>query len=116
MSQKLDIFLSINDIYVIPAIPHNPPTSVNMLFENFKLGFIDSISADTEFCKDISKVSVQLQTLTSLQNFVESCEKSAIMIKSFLKQNQQIRSQARNFGQNGSNFTKNGKNARSGPK
>ena len=34
LSQKLDMFLSINDIYVIPSVPHNPPHSVNMLFEH----------------------------------------------------------------------------------
>ena len=69
LSQKLDMFLSINDIYVIPSVPHNPPHSVNMLFEDFKLGFLDSIAADIEFVKDVTKVSVQLQTLTSLQHF-----------------------------------------------
>ena len=68
------MFLSINDIYVIPGILHNPSTSVNVLFENFRLGLIDAIAADIEFCKDVSKVSVQLQTLTSLQNFSENCE------------------------------------------
>ena len=90
LSQKLDMFLSINDIYVIPGIPHNPPASVNMLFEDFKLGFIDSIAADIEFVKDVSKVSVQLQTLTSLQHFVENCEKTNQMVRSSSKQNQQI--------------------------
>ena len=80
LSQELDMFLSINDIYVIPGIPHNPPASVNMLFEDFKLGFIDSIAADIEFVKDVSKVSVQLQTLTSLQHFVENCEKTNLMV------------------------------------
>ena len=64
--------------------------SVNMLFEDFKLGFIDSIAADIEFVKDVSKVSVQLQTLTSLQHFVENCEKTNQMVRSSSKQNQQI--------------------------
>ena len=61
-----------------------------MLFEDFKLGFIDSIAADIEFVKDVSKVSVQLQTLTSLQHFVENCEKTNQMVRSSSKQNQQI--------------------------
>ena len=87
-----------------------------MLFEDFKLGFIDSIAADIEFVKDVCKVSVQLQTLTSLQHFVENCEKTNQMVRSSIKQNQQIKSQTQKFSQNGSNFSKNGKNPKFGQK
>ena len=97
------------DIHVIPNHPHDPPRTINLLFENFKIGFIDSIASDFEFCKDGSKVSVQIQTLHSLQSFVENAEKTNIMMKSALKQQQEIKSQSQfqaKNGQNGSTFSK----------
>ena len=59
LSQKFDMYNAAMDIYVIPSHPHDPPRTINLLFENFKIGFKDSIASDFEFCKDGSKVSVQ---------------------------------------------------------
>ena len=102
--------ISVRLIFIIFFENLSKLASVNMLFEDFKLGFIDSIAADIEFVKDVSKVSVQLQTLTSLQHFVENCEKTNQMVRSSIKQNQQIKSQTQKSGQNWSNFGQIGSN------
>ena len=118
LSKKLDIYLATMDIYSIPSWPHNPPITHNKLFEDFKLAFIDSISSDFEFCKDVSKVSVQLQTLQSLQYFVENQEKTLQMMQSSIKQKQQIKSQNQvtKNGQNGKFVRPSDKNSNIGQK
>ena len=92
-TKKMDLFNASRDIFEIPAHDHNPPLSYNQLFQDFKLDFIDSISSNLDFFKDLTKIVVQITNLTILSNLVENSEKTYSMLKSKYKnfQNGQVK-------------------------
>ena len=64
------------DIYVIPSHPHDPPRTINLLFENVKIGFIDSIASDL-----ILKILPELVlVLLILLQIINSASRFAIIL------------------------------------
>ena len=70
-----------NSIYEIPLQKHDPPGSLNALFENFLPEFCEAVANNIDFYKELSKVITQIKDLATLTTFVENHETTEIMMR-----------------------------------